>query len=319
MVRFSSLKTDYSPGAHAYSDEAYDFMMSPMTCNPTQVAAHPQHMNLPQPTMPMSSLVTVAPMQFMVLSPCTPQVATASPVPVTSDMPFEESAVGGTQSGLQELLDERRRLEDQRQRLITMSLGSVRALPAPLTLPSATSARTMPAPPPGCWNQAQSAHLNQVQQASQAERDANTSLILRNLPTEFSRDMTFELLQSHGLAGAVDFIYAPVNFSTMETIGYAFVNLVSHEAAEMCRSRLDGFNDWREPCELVLEVVWSEKDQGLSAIIDRHRNSPVMHESVLDQYKPAIYKNGLQLPFPAPTKPVKKPSKHRFRDRTSVC
>merc|ERR1719499_1494423 len=100
------------------------------------------------------------------------------------------------------------------------------------------SARTMPAPPPGCWNQTPNAHLKEVQQESQAERDANsnTSLILRNLPTGFSRDMTFELLQSCGLAGAVDFIYAPVNFSTMETIGYAFVNLVSHDAAEMCRS-----------------------------------------------------------------------------------
>merc|ERR1719161_808495 len=99
----------------------------------------------------------------------------------------------------------------------------------------------------------------------------------------------------------------------MSTIGYAFVNFVGNEWAEKCRLKLDGFAGWSEPCDLLLNPVWSEKDQGFDAIIDRHRNSPVMHDSVLEVFKPVIYKDGVQLPFPRPTRHIKKPNKHRFR------
>lgn len=42
--------------------------------------------------------------------------------------------------------------------------------------------------------------------------------------------------------------------------------------------------------------------------MERYRNSPVMHESVPDEYKPVILQNGLRVNFPEPSKaprPVK--------------
>merc|ERR1712217_971262 len=91
------------------------------------------------------------------------------------------------------------------------------------------------------------------------------------------------------------------------TVKCAFVNFVSHEAAEECFSRLNGFTDWATPCEKSLSVCWSENDQGLATLVDRHRDSSVMHESVRDEFKPALYKDGVRATFPRPTKYIKPP------------
>merc|ERR1712151_884721 len=104
----------------------------------------------------------------------------------------------------------------------------------------------------------------------------------------------------------------------MVTIGYAFVNFVSAEAAQECLSRLDGFTDWAVPCGNSLTVAWSEKDQGLATIIDRHRNSPVMHASVREEFKPALYMDGVKSAFPKPTKHIKPPRVQRYRDGKHV-
>merc|ERR1712187_2136 len=98
--------------------------------------------------------------------------------------------------------------------------------------------------------------------------------------------------------------YMPIKFRAMVTIGCAFVNFVSHRAAEESLARLNGFTDWAAPCENRLSAFWSEKDQGLAALIDRHRNNPVMHESVRDKFKPALYKAGVRVEFPRPTKTI---------------
>merc|ERR1719356_660586 len=106
----------------------------------------------------------------------------------------------------------------------------------------------------------------------------------------------------------------------MTISGYAFVNFVSPEAAHECLRKLDGFIGWDQPHENACEVIWSEKDQGLAVIIDRHRNSPIMHSSVREEFKPAVYKNGIQISFPAPTKKVRPPKVQKCKkDGNSDC
>merc|ERR1712048_1328087 len=109
---------------------------------------------------------------------------------------------------------------------------------------------------------------------AEMETQQKTTLTLQNLPSDFTRDSVADLLSSQGFAKKFNFIYVPIKFCTMTPLGYAFVNLVSPEAAEECRSKLDGFSQWDRPCEEVLSVIWCEQDQGLKAIIARHRNSP---------------------------------------------
>merc|ERR1712050_714019 len=94
----------------------------------------------------------------------------------------------------------------------------------------------------------------------------------------------------------------------------AFINFTSHERAVRFKEQFNGFSDWQMPCDKVCEVLWSDNLHGCDAHIERYRNSPVMHESVADKFKPALYKNGVRVPFPAPTKPIKAP-RPRARER----
>merc|ERR1712187_1066011 len=88
---------------------------------------------------------------------------------------------------------------------------------------------------------------------------------------------------------------------------------MGHEQAEKFKAQFSGFSDWQVPSDKVCEVLWSDNLHGCEAHIERYRNSPVMHESVADRFKPALYKNGVRQSFPAPTKPIKAP-----RPRTRV-
>merc|ERR1712232_1041555 len=134
-----------------------------------------------------------------------------------------------------------------------------------------------------------------------------TTLMVKNIPNDYTRSMLLELLDSQGLAGTYDFIYLPADFQRCSSLGYAFLNFVSQAAAEVAKVRLHGFREWRVQSQKICEVRWCEPMQGLAAHIDRYRNSPVMHRSVPDEFKPVTFQNGLRVPFPSPTKRIRKP------------
>mmetsp|Transcript_56889 Transcript_56889/g.123079 ORF Transcript_56889/g.123079 Transcript_56889/m.123079 type:complete len:341 (-) Transcript_56889:155-1177(-) len=138
-----------------------------------------------------------------------------------------------------------------------------------------------------------------------------TTVMLRNLPDGFSREEVMDILKAEGFGNRVDFIYVPMNFRNKASFGYAFVNLVSPEAAEKCRERFEGFKAWPRQSEKICEVSWSDMHQGLEAHVDRYRNSPVMHESVPDEFKPAVFANGMRVAFPPATKALRPPRVRR--------
>lgn len=77
-------------------------------------------------------------------------------------------------------------------------------------------------------------------------------------------------------------------------------------------TRLQGFRAWAMPSDKMLDATWSSAHQGFESHVDRYRNSPVMHESVPDELKPAIFANGERVSFPSPTKKIRAP---RIRQR----
>jgi RNA recognition motif-containing protein len=119
--------------------------------------------------------------------------------------------------------------------------------------------------------------------------------------------MLLELLDARGFACKYDFVYIPMDFNRNSSLGYAFVNFVTQADAEMAKNQLNGFSDWIVQSQKVCQVCWGEPLQGLEAHIERYRSSPVMHNSVPDEFKPIIFKNGVRVPFPAPTKRIRKP------------
>lgn len=147
---------------------------------------------------------------------------------------------------------------------------------------------------------------------SQTESDAFssdelTTVMLRNLPNNYSRTMLLQLIDKEGFAGQYDFIYLPMDFKLHASLGYAFVNLVSPEVATRFFKTFEGFHRWVVPSQKVCSVNWSHPYQGLDAHIERYRNSPVMHDDVPDEYKPSVFQNGQRVPFQPPTKKLKFP------------
>lgn len=152
--------------------------------------------------------------------------------------------------------------------------------------------------------------------AEPAFYSSRTTVMLRNLPEGYTRNMLTAMLDEGGFAGMFDFVYMPMNFRTKASFGYAFVNLAAPSDAERCHDYFQGFRHWGVPTDKVCEVSWSDMHQGLAAHIERYRNSPVMHESVPDEYKPARFARGDRVLFPPPTKKLRVPRIRRSPDGT---
>jgi len=134
-----------------------------------------------------------------------------------------------------------------------------------------------------------------------------TTVIMRNVPNNYTQACLLELLDRQGFAGRYDFVYFPVDFRTHAALGYAFVNLVSSEAAEAFCNHFEGFCRWSHQSRKICTVAWSQPHQGLAEHLARYRNSPLMHQSVPEMYRPALFQHGLRVAFPPPTKRVKPP------------
>lgn len=141
----------------------------------------------------------------------------------------------------------------------------------------------------------------------EVENDDRTTLMFRNLPNNYTRAGLLEMLDAEGFNKVYSFVYLPTDFKNFAGFGYAFVNFATHEAAVRAKRHFQGYCNWSVPSQKVCEVVWSGPVQGLSAHTERYRNSPVMHDSVPDEYKPVVFVNGTRVKFPAPTKKIRPP------------
>lgn len=143
-------------------------------------------------------------------------------------------------------------------------------------------------------------------------KESYTTIMLKNLPAKCTNVMMMEMLDSAGLVGKYNFVYAPTDFRDYTSFGYAFVNMVSHDAALQAMEALEDLlcPTWSEQT-VAFEVCWSEPHQGLNAHVKRYQNSPVMHPDVLREYKPVLLKGGVVQQFPAPTKRIREPRLRR--------
>mmetsp|Transcript_60694 Transcript_60694/g.112611 ORF Transcript_60694/g.112611 Transcript_60694/m.112611 type:complete len:407 (+) Transcript_60694:82-1302(+) len=139
----------------------------------------------------------------------------------------------------------------------------------------------------------------------------HTTVMLQNIPGSYNRDMVIALLDNVGLKGSYNFLYLPLKFSTGSCLGYIFVNFVSIDAVRHCWKSFQGFTQWLVPSELACEVSLDTKHRGYDDLIERYRNSPIMHHTVADEAKPVVFYRGVRVPFPAPTKTLRVPRRRR--------
>jgi hypothetical protein len=126
-----------------------------------------------------------------------------------------------------------------------------------------------------------------------------TGIMLRNLPNDLTREMLLSILDLSGLH--YNFVYLPLAFDRSGNLGYASVNMGTYHDALLIQTQLEGFCSWIIRTEKKCEVVWSN-DQCLAQHIEHYRNCRIMHESVPDEFKPMLFKDGERVAFPPPTR-----------------
>merc|ERR1711985_176935 len=104
------------------------------------------------------------------------------------------------------------------------------------------------------------------------------------------------LLASHGFHSRFDFAYLPMNFKKGQAFGFALVNFLTAEDAQQARLAFNGLMLNQRP---VL-AEWSEVIQGTEALVEKYRNSAVMHDDVSELYRPMFLRHGRVVPFPKP-------------------
>jgi len=134
-----------------------------------------------------------------------------------------------------------------------------------------------------------------------------TTVVAKNFPVSYTKSMVLELLDAFGFIGKYDFVYVPVEFGTMKSFGYASINFVAHSDALRFGQLFNGFSFWAVWSDNVGNAVWGRPMQGQEKHVERYRDSPMMHKSLPDDVKPAIFKDGELIAFPPPTKALKMP------------
>lgn len=132
-----------------------------------------------------------------------------------------------------------------------------------------------------------------------------TTVVLRNLPSHLSRAQLVKLLDDAGFAKRYDFLYLPTNFRNMTVFGYAVVNFTDPAGAQ---AALECFRGKMVDGQAMI-TEWSKSQQGYTDLVQRYRDSPVMHTSVPDKHKPIILSQGILQAFPPPTEPLQLPRK----------
>jgi len=144
--------------------------------------------------------------------------------------------------------------------------------------------------------------------SSVGESPKQTTVMMRNIPNSYTRSMLLKLVDKRGFSGTYDLAYLPMDFATNASFGYGFLNFTSAAHALGFREYFHGFRKWDLSSGKVCQVSWGSTHQGLEANIARYRNCPVMHTSVSDEFKPALFAEGKRVAFPAPTKKLSPPT-----------
>jgi len=146
------------------------------------------------------------------------------------------------------------------------------------------------------------------QVSEEQQSHSHTTLMVRNLPADLPQQEFVRRFVERGYSGLFDFVYMPMNLRKPGNFGYAFINFTSNAVAMEVmmktphRPEHDQSEGWMS--------AWSTC-QGLLANIERYRNSPLMHDTVPVECRPALYNHmGDHVQFPQPTKVISKPRIH---------
>lgn len=135
-----------------------------------------------------------------------------------------------------------------------------------------------------------------------------TTIMLEHLPSEYTRVLLAATLVCEGFEGTFEFLFVPLDLRSRSSNGYALIDFRSNADARRALAHFEGFKKWLVPSSEVCESSWHQYVQGMPDLLERYRNSPVMHHAVPELCKPAIFNElGEIQEFPKPTKRLRMP------------
>merc|ERR1712048_1527104 len=88
------------------------------------------------------------------------------------------------------------------------------------------------------------------------EDERRTTVMMRNIPSVYTRANLLELLDQQGFHGSYDLLYLPLDFQTDLNHGYAFINFTTKENFRRFHDHFIGFHKWMVPSDRICEVIW---------------------------------------------------------------
>lgn len=170
-------------------------------------------------------------------------------------------------------------------------------------------------PPPGQWDMSTPASVPEVARATiPATSDVDpenpegfTTLLVEGLPETLTRADLLNFLACEGLLAACDFVYLPLDLARQNAAGYALVNVSDTKDISALWAAFGNDGSFRSKTGTACQVKWNGSGQGLPALIEKFRNSQLMHRSVDDSSRPILLHHGVRVPFPPPTKAIRAP------------
>eukprot|EP00746_Dinoflagellata_sp_MGD_P125668 gnl/MRDRNA2_/MRDRNA2_60489_c0_seq2.p1 gnl/MRDRNA2_/MRDRNA2_60489_c0~~gnl/MRDRNA2_/MRDRNA2_60489_c0_seq2.p1 ORF type:complete len:299 (-),score=44.60 gnl/MRDRNA2_/MRDRNA2_60489_c0_seq2:550-1446(-) len=109
-------------------------------------------------------------------------------------------------------------------------------------------------------------------------KDTATTLMVRGIPCSFSQETLLAVIDDAGFTGKYDFFYLPRDEKKRSSLGYAFINFVDQESADLCTSTFTGLP--LAPGRSLKTCMISPADiQGLPALWKHFRRTAVSRGS----------------------------------------
>jgi len=104
-----------------------------------------------------------------------------------------------------------------------------------------------------------------------------TTLMMRSIPNDHSRDQLLQLVNCEGFERYYDFFYLPIDADSGLNLAYAFINFVDADSAKRFSKHFTGYHKWiypsRKQCSISLSKV-----QGYANNVKSFKTKPLMRE-----------------------------------------
>lgn len=145
---------------------------------------------------------------------------------------------------------------------------------------------------------------------------SRTTVHLKGLSQFMDRATLEDVLKEEGKMMNVSFIHLPFDAEKDQALGWAILEFTCHEEADGFIHEFNTNIRASHECTVNGEALWSTAAcQGLAALIAKYRNSSVMR--LPPKVHPAIFEEGVHVPFPSPTEKLRNIGRRKLRFKKS--